>query len=410
MKVVIMAGGQGTRIRDINSEVPKPMIPILNKPILEYQLEVLRKQNLTNIIIVIGYKGEVIQQYFQDGFNFGVHIEYIVESEPLGTAGALYLLKDKINEDFLLINGDIIFDVDISRFYKRHREKEAVATILTHPNDHPYDSGIIATDENGKVINWFHKEDKRNWYKNRVNAGLHLLSPEIFESLYSLKKLDLDRDVLKPLITQGKLYSYDSPEYVKDMGTPKRYEEVIRDIKVGKVQKKNLMNKQKAVFLDRDGTINKYVGFLTNIEQFELVDGIVEFIKQINESGYLAIVITNQPVVARGEITIQQLQEIHNKMETLLGEKGVYVDDIFFCPHHPDRGFSGERIEYKIDCNCRKPKPGLLIEAAEKYNIDLSNSYMIGDSESDILAGKSVGCRTIKIEVNNISEVEIKLL
>ena len=405
MKVVIMAGGKGTRIAQVNATVPKPMIPIEGKPILEYQIETLKKQGYTDIILIVGHMGNVIQKYFGDGSAFGVQISYIVEEQPLGTAGALYFLKDEIQNDFLLLNGDIIFDVDIQKFLEYHCNQRTAATILTHPNSHPYDSGIIIADDKNRVTNWLHKEDERLWYKNRVNAGLHMFSPRIFESFHEAKKCDLDRDVLKPLIKEGELSVYDSPEYIKDMGTPDRYYAVIEDIKSGKVSAKNLKNKQKAIFLDRDGTINKYVGFLTGINEFELLDGVTEAIKMINESGYLAIVVTNQPVIARGEVSVEELQEIHNKMETLLGQAGAYIDDIFYCPHHPHKGYEGERPEYKIECECRKPKPGMLFAAAEKYNIDLSESWMIGDGENDIEAGKNAGCKVCAVgdvEINNV--------
>ena len=405
MKVVIMAGGKGTRIAQVNATVPKPMIPIEGKPILEYQIETLKKQGYTDIILIVGHMGNVIQKYFGDGSAFGVQISYIVEEQPLGTAGALYFLKDEIQNDFLLLNGDIIFDVDIQKFLEYHCNQRTAATILTHPNSHPYDSGIIIADDKNRVTNWLHKEDERLWYKNRVNAGLHMFSPRIFESFHEAKKCDLDRDVLKPLIKEGELSVYDSPEYIKGMGTPDRYYAVIEDIKSGKVSAKNLKNKQKAIFLDRDGTINKYVGFLTDINEFELLDGVTEAIKMINESGYLAIVVTNQPVIARGEVSVEELQEIHNKMETLLGQAGAYIDDIFYCPHHPHKGYEGERPEYKIECECRKPKPGMLLAAAEKYNIDLRESWMIGDGENDIEAGKNAGCNVCVVgnaEIENV--------
>ncbi len=270
MKIVIMAGGKGTRIASINSEVPKPMIPILNKPILEYQIECFRNQGFADIILVVGHLGSVIKEYFGDGSkisaatgkSFGVHIKYVEEKEPLGTAGALYLLKEELTEDFLLVNGDIILDIDIKKFYEFHKDKGGLATLFTHPNSHPHDSGIIVADSNEKVTNWLHKEDKRLWYKNRVNAGLHMFSVNILKAFKELKKIDLDREVLKPLIPSGELFVYDSPEYVKDMGTPDRFYSVIEDIKTGKVKAKNLLHKQRAVFLDRDGTINKYAGFL----------------------------------------------------------------------------------------------------------------------------------------------------
>ena len=401
MKVIIMAGGKGTRIASVNSEVPKPMIPLLEKPILEHQIDCLKKQGYTDITLVVGHLGHVIRDYFADGSSFGVKIDYIVEDSPLGSAGALFLLKEKLTEDFLLLNGDIIFDIDIASFLRHHREKGGVATLFTHPNNHPYDSGIIIADQNGRVTNWLHKEDERLWYRNRVNAGVHLLSPKIFEDpagvgiFRELKKIDLDRDVLKPLISTGQVFVYDSPEYVKDMGTPDRYRAVTEDMKSGKVQAKNRSRLQKAVFLDRDGTINRHDGFLTDIEDFVLIDGVAEAIKAINASGYLAIVITNQPVVARGEVTFAELDAIHQKMETLLGREGAYLDAIYFCPHHPHKGYEGEVPELKIECECRKPRPGMLLQAAKDFHIDLSGSWMVGDSDRDVLAGKNAGCKTV---------------
>lgn len=393
MLAVITAGGKGTRIASVDSTVPKPMLLITGKPVLQHQLECLKRQGVEEIIFTIGYKGEQIRGFFGDGSQFGVRIDYIEEREPLGTAGALYYLRNRIKDDFLLINGDLIFDVDLQRMIDFHKSHKAIATLLVHPNDHPYDSGLIVADENGRVKGWLTKEDKRGWYQNCANAGIHVISPGMLDGLEAPKKLDLDRDLLKPLIPSGTIYAYRSPEYVKDMGTPERINQVEKDFQSGLVARKNLRQKQRVVFLDRDGTINKYVGFLRNINDFELIDGVAEMIRKINQSGYLTIVVTNQPAIARGEVTWEQLREIHNKMETLLGEKGAYVDDIFVCPHHPDRGFPGEVVEYKIDCECRKPKPGMLLQAAEKYNIELAESWMVGDSERDMEAGRAAGCK-----------------
>lgn len=397
MKVVIMAGGKGSRIASVASDIPKPMIPVGGKPVLEHQINCLREQGYKDIILIVGHLGQVIQDYFKDGSWLGVNIQYYLEEKPLGTAGALYYFKDILTDDFLLMNGDIIIDVDFNRFVKYHKEKGALASLLTHPNSHPYDSALIEADDNGVVTKWTHKEEERTVYKNRVNAGVHILSPRLLEQLKEPIKTDLDRDILKPLVSTGCLYAYDSPEYVKDMGTPERYNLVCEDYACGKVRAKNLLNKQKAVFLDRDGTINKYCGFVTKPEQIELIEGVADAIRKINESGYLAIVVSNQPVIARGECTIEGLKSIHDKIETELGVSGAYIDDIFYCPHHPDKGFEGERIEYKIDCDCRKPKPGLLYRAAEKYNIDLSQSYMVGDSYRDVEAGINAGTIAVYI-------------
>lgn len=399
MKTVIMAGGKGTRISSVASDIPKPMIRIGDKPVLQLEIESLREQGFCDFIITISHLGHVITDYFGDGSKFGVNIEYYNEEIPLGNAGALFEIKEKLTDDFLLINGDVLFDVDINRFVTYHKLKKGLVSLLTHPNSHPYDSGLIITDEHNCVTRWLAKEDERpEFYQNRVNAGIHILSPKVLENRPDKEKIDLDRDILKPLCGKGVMYAYDSSEYVKDMGTPERYEQVSRDYLNGKVSARNLRRKQKAIFLDRDGTLNRYVGFLRDIRDFELNPGVSEAIKKINDSDYLAIVVTNQPVIARGEVTFEELRQIHNKMETLLGKDGAYIDALYFCPHHPDSGFEGEVKELKIDCDCRKPKPGMLLKAAEDFNIDLSLSYMIGDSDNDMAAGSAAGCKCIKID------------
>ena len=301
MKVVIMAGGKGTRVSSVASDIPKPMIKIEGKPVLEHEVECLRDQGFTDIIITVSHLGDVIIDYFGDGSGispitkrpFGVHIEYYFENEPLGNAGALFKIKDKLTSDFLLLNADAVFDVDFNRFVAFHRKHGGLVTLFTHPNSHPYDSGLIIADKSGVVNQWLAKEDVRpKYYQNRVNAGLHVIAPAVLEQsdIVAEKvgvmdengkpvKVDLDRQLLKPLAGTGKMFCYDSPEYVKDMGTPERYYSVCDDYKAGRVSGKNLKNKQKAIFLDRDGTINKYVGFLRNINQFELIDGVSEAIK-----------------------------------------------------------------------------------------------------------------------------------
>ncbi len=412
MKVVIMAGGKGTRIASVKSDVPKPMIPICGKPILEWQIENLKACGLTDITLVIGYLGLVIKNYFGDGEKFGVKISYFVEDVPLGTAGALFKMPE-LTEDFLLLCGDVILDVDFNRFIEFHQKNHAWASLMAHPNGHPFDSSLLVTEilppqvpggnpvDTHRVVKWMAKEDERLYYKNRVNAGIEIISPELLKETMrhfvprhpeAPDKIDLDRDVLKPNISSGKIFAYDTPEYIKDMGTPDRYYEVEKDLQTGKVKARNLKNKQKAIFLDRDGTINKYVGFLTKPEQFVLLPGVAEAIKLINKSGYLAIVVTNQPVIARGDCTWEELQQIHDKMETELGKEGAFLDAIYICPHHKDKGFEGERPEYKFDCECRKPKPGLLLQAAKEYNIELTESFMIGDDKRDVESGNNAGC------------------
>jgi len=417
-----MAGGKGTRISQLFPDIPKPLIEIkdkdgMSRPVLERELISLRDQGFTEVLLTVSYMHEKIENHFGDGSSLGMNITYFVEEAPLGNAGALFKVRDWLGEEpFLLLNADAVFDVDFRRMADYHANKGGLITLFTHPNSHPYDSGIVIADEDGEVIKWLTKEDARpEYYKNRVNAGLHVIDPKALDmsgidsdEIGPDYKVDLDRMILKPLCGTGKMFCYDSPEYVKDMGTPERFAQVSEDFASGVVEAKNLSHRQKAIFLDRDGTLNKYVGFLRDINELELLDGVTDAVKEINASGYLAVVVTNQPVIARGEVTVPELNGIHNKLETLLGNEGAYIDGLYYCPHHPDKGFEGEIPELKFECSCRKPKPGMLIKASEDLNIDLKASWMIGDGKNDVEAGRNAGCRTIYIGTDGSVESDFR--
>lgn len=408
MKAVIQAGGKGTRISEITGDViPKPMLEISGYPILYHQMMNLKKNGITDITVIIGHLGNVIKDYFGDGKQFGLNISYVEEDpqKPLGTAGSLYFLKDKLKENFVFLLADVFIDIDFEKMEQYHIANNADVTLLTHPNGHPFDSDLVV-EEGGVVKAFDYKSNDRTTYnyKNLVNAGVMIFSPSIFKYLTELKKYNYEKDIIVPLINEGKVVSYKSSEYAKDMGTPERYRRVQEDYNSGICDAKNLANKQKAIFLDRDGTINEYVGFLRKEEDFRLIPGVSEAIKKINNSGYLAIVVTNQPVIARGEVTEEELEEIHKKMETLLGLDGAYIDDIYYCPHHPDKGFEGEIPELKIECDCRKPKTGMLEKAAREHNINLSSSIMIGDSTLDIKMAENAGMQSVLLKTGQKGE------
>lgn len=395
MKIVVIAGGQGTRIASVNNEIPKAMIPINGKPILEYEVEMAKQYGYTDFLFIIGYMGDQIENYFGNGEKWGVSIEYFKETKPLGTAGALGFLKDKLTEDFFVFYGDTVMDFDMQHMLEFHGNRNADATLFLHPNDHPYDSDIVALDAEQRVMKFYNKPHSEGFVsRNIVNAALFIFSPKVLEQIEVGVKSHIEKDVLPMCLEAGmNLYGYLSFEYIKDMGTPDRYNSVCDDVMSGKVARLNRKNSRPAIFLDRDGVITKEVNLLSRPDQLELVEGAAEAIRYINHKGYLAVVVTNQPVIARNLCSIEELEYIHAKLETMLGREHAYLNAIYYCPHHPDAGYPEERKEYKIKCGCRKPAPGMLLQAAKDLNIDMANSYMIGDRESDVQAGINARCK-----------------
>ncbi|MDO4961758.1 MAG: HAD-IIIA family hydrolase [Eubacteriales bacterium] len=427
MKAVIMAGGRGTRIQSVASDIPKPMIPVLGKPVLEYQIENLKRCGITDILLITGYLSDAVMDYFGDGSKLGVNIRYFNEDKPMGTAGALYYVKEQLKEDFILLMGDLMISVDFERFMAEHKKSGAAVTLFVHPNSHPFDSDIIVTDEVGKLADFTEDKCGENaergkapaglskpvtgviskkleraadfYYHNQVNSGIYALSPEAAALVPEpVEKIDLDKDIIRPLIEAGRVYAYRSTEYVKDMGTPDRYDEVTEAVRSGLVEQRNLSNKQKCIFLDRDGTINIERGFLNNVEGMALLPGAADALRRINSSEYLAVLITNQPVIARGDCSFETLDNIMKKFDTLLGREGVYVDRVYYCPHHTDRGFPGEVPELKFRCRCRKGRSGMIEDAARDLNIDLEGSWMIGDKTSDVQCGMGAGTKTVLLQ------------
>lgn len=403
MQAIILAGGRGTRLGSITETIPKPMVPVHGKPLIAHQIETLARQNFKEVIVLTGYLGEVLEEFLGDGSKWNINIRIIKEHEPLGTAGCLRQIKSLVNSTSLLIFGDIFFDVDLELFIAHHIKTDALVTIAVHPNDHPFDSDIVEIDEDGYVQDFLSKKSPRTTYGNNVMSGIFVISASIFEHIPGSGKQDFTEDFLIPLVKKNvKVASYRTSEYMKDLGTLERLEKVEMHYKSGITMRRSKRMKQKAIFLDRDGTINRHVGLLSLIEYFELLPGVSQAIRAVNNSEYLCICITNQPVIARNLCNLDDLNKIHKKMEMLLGQEGAFLDAIYFCPHHPDKGYPEERPEYKIECNCRKPKPGMVLRAMEDYNIDLGSSFVIGDQEVDIKLAKTCGMQGLLVNNNKL--------
>lgn len=398
MKAAILAGGRGIRLGELTREIPKPMITIGDKPLLHHQVDLLIKYGIDDIIILVNYAKDPIIRYFGDGRTFGTSISYYEEPEPLGTVGGIKAIEEMLTTDFLVVYGDVMVNMNLARFIRYHQEHKSECTLVLHPNDHPHDSDLVEINTTGRVVA-FHPKPHADgsWYHNLVNAGVYILSPLIMKFLEKGKKADFGREVFPRIFNQVSMYGYHTSEYLKDMGTPDRLEKVRKDLKSGRISLSSYEYHQRAVFLDRDGVLNVERSYISKPEELDLYDFAPAAIRKINQAGFLSVVVTNQSAVARNLCTEEEVFTIHRKMETVLGEHGAWLDAVYFCPHHPDKGFPEENPVYKVDCECRKPKTGMFLKAIDKFNIDPARSYMIGDSERDIQAGNNLGCITIGV-------------
>ena len=403
-QVAILAGGQGTRLRSRLGDLPKPMVPVLGKPLLQYQLELCREHGFTSILLLLHYRPDVVMDYFGYGSALGLRLGYEIEAVPRGTAGALRDALPRMASRFLVLYGDTFLDVDLRALWRAHAEHRADATLFLHPNDHPQDSDLVARDTDGFVRDIFpYPHPAGQVLPNLVNAALYVMQCDGLTGLIAPEgSSDIAKHLFPAMLADGlRLYGHVTPEYIKDIGTPQRLDKVEGDINAGVVERLSSRAPRSAVFLDRDGTINREVEHLRDPAQLELIDGSADAIRRINRSGRLAVVVTNQPVLARGDVTHAGLGAIHTRLDSLLGESGAYLDRLYFCPHHPERGFAGEVPALKIECDCRKPGTGLIDRASQELNIGRADSWMVGDSSADIEAGRRAGLRTVLVRTGH---------
>jgi histidinol-phosphate phosphatase family protein len=399
-KAAIIAGGKGTRIHALAGDlVPKALVPVGGCPIVFRQLELLARYGVREVAVLAGHLADTLAEAMRpEARRLEIKLEWFVEPEPLGTAGGLLAARDSLaGGDFFVFYGDVAFDMDLSRLARFHCLHQALATIVAHPNDHPHESDLLRTDDEGRVLEILPRKSRpEGYYRNLVPAAVYCLSPAVFDAIQPRTKQDFIGDLFPRLVGgQPAVYAYATPEYLRDMGTLGRYETVQQDLESGLVQRMHFSRPRPAVFFDRDGVLNAEIpgrGVL-RCEELELLPRAAEAVRQVNRRGWLAVVVTNQPQVAKGLTTPEELDRIHARLETLLGRQGAYLDRIYHCPHHPDRGFLGEVAELKIDCPCRKPKPGLIGAALRDLPILLESSCLVGDTWRDVGAARAVGIR-----------------
>jgi histidinol-phosphate phosphatase family protein len=403
MQLVIIAGGKGTRLLGLTGGLPKPMVDMGGKPLLEHQIDLARRYGIEDILVLTGFGAESIENYF------GRSVQYHREKQALGTGGALLEAFEALPDTFVVMYGDTMLNVALDRFIAFH-QSDSAATLFLHPNDHPQDSDLVELNEANEVVAihaYPHPPDR--YLPNLVNAALYVFSKSALarlreDWLRNPVSLDVCRNLFPQMLTQGlKLRGYRSREYIKDAGTPERLLKVRQHYETGRIQAGSLETPVPAIFFDRDGTLNHEAGFLRSPDQMQLLPGAAEAVRLVNQSGRLAVVITNQPVIARGECTEAQLREIHNRLEALLGQEHAYLDALYYCPHHPDGGFPGERPELKIRCACRKPGIALFEQAIQDLNIERSRSCMIGDNQRDMQAAANLGIPGIQVDFNQAS-------
>ena len=404
-QAIILAGGAGTRLRDRLGDLPKPMIPIADKPLLEHQVELVKFHGFTDLVFFVHHRADLIEQHFGDGAKWDVRIRYVIERVPLGTAGAVLAGLDYLAERFVVLYGDTMVNVDLDRIWKAHEQANSDATLLLHPNNHPLDSDLVEVDSASRVTAFHNRpHPEGRWFQNLVNAGLYVLEKKALSPLtprttiHAPRILDFGKDLFPEMLRGGAtLLGYNSPEYIKDIGTPDRYDRVCAEFANGTIARSSLATPQRAVFLDRDGTLIVDKDNLRSADGLELLPGVSDAVRELNHHAWRAVVVTNQPIIAKGWATEADLQNIHNKLETQLGAEHAFLDRIYFCPHHPDAGFEGERKELKIRCDCRKPGVGMIQKAVADLNIDLSQSWLIGDTTTDIQTAKNAGLRSVLI-------------
>jgi len=409
-QAIILAGGAGTRLRERLGDLPKPMVQIAGKPLLEHQVELAKAHSFADFIFFVHHRAEIIESHFGNGARWGVSIRYVVEREPLGTAGAVLAGFEHLAERFLVLYGDTMVNVDLGRLWSAHERGAAEATLLLHPNDHPLDSDLVEVGPDNRIVAFHNRPHLPGvWRQNLVNAGLYVLERRALAPFHATRNtkhettlLDFGKDSFPAMLARcAALLGYNSPEYMKDIGTPERYDRVCAEFANGTVGRSSLGKPQRAVFLDRDGTLIPDKDCLRSADGLELLPGVSGAIRELNHHGWRTVVVTNQPVIAKGWCDEAEMQRMHNKLETLLGMEHAFLDRIYYCPHHPEAGFEGERKELKIRCDCRKPGIGMIQKAVGELNIDLAQSWLIGDTTTDLQTAKNASLRSILVRTGS---------
>ena len=310
-------------------------------PLLQRQLDALRRGGFTDVLLLVNHAADQIAAFVAQTATDGMRVTLIDDGAPRGTAGALTQAFDELAERFLVVYGDTLFDIDLAHFWQAHANSGADSSLFLHPNDHPFDSDLVEIDDGGRVIAMHGTpHDPQAWLSNLVNAALYVIERDAIAFWRDAEApSDIARDLFPAMLRRyAHLHGYVSYEYIKDIGTPKRLDKVVSHLRAGVVARARRDVLPRAVLLDRDGTISALRGHLARVEDIELLPGAGAGVKRLNDAEYRVVVVTNQPVLARGETTTAELRRIHGKMEALLGRDGGFIDRLYYCPHYPEAG------------------------------------------------------------------------
>ncbi len=405
---VITLGGKGTRLRDITLDTPKPLWELCGKHTLERCVKVLNDQGLSDFIWIINYRSELfVEEAKKIEKKYKVNINIHKEEVPLGEAGSLLKIIELLSDNFLFINGDIIFDIDIKRLFEFHLFNKSDISFITHLTNHPEDSDCITETSSLRINQYKLKNEKSkigNFYLG--NAGIALINKEVCNFVQNIssnknRNLSLFRDfIIVGHQNNLKVFSYKTSEYIKDMGTPDRLKMVTNDLNNCIVTKNSYRNIQTALFLDRDNTLIECEEgrYINSTDQVNLFEERIKKIANIALNFNLVVLVTNQPQIAMGKVSYQTVIDINSKLILLCQKKGLFISSCYICPHHNHSGFKGEVESLKTNCFCRKPMPGMFLEASYNRNISLERSLLIGDSWRDEFSARKVGMRFLNIE------------
>lgn len=369
--LVIVCGGRGSRLDKITRITPKPLLKFNKIPFLDYLLNYYKKFNIRKIFLMCGYKSaQFIKKYHNKKLNL-IDCECVVEKFPLGTGGCLYLLKKKIKNDFILINGDSFFDFNFNGTLKIFEKQKKNLMLLINNDNYKSNSKLanLDIDTNKKVI------FKNN--SNFMNGGVYFLKKNFLNEINKKKFLSLEDDILKMKIYNKQILGIkiNNKNFI-DIGTKKNFQ------RTPKILKKIFY--KPALFLDRDGVINKDNGYVYKQSEFIWNKKIFSFIKNYQMKGYNIFIVTNQSGIGRGYYNEKDFFKLHIYIKNFFINKKIFINDIRYCPHHPTEA----KGMYKIRCKCRKPNNGMIENLKKNWMVDVKKSIMFGDNMSDQKAAK----------------------